>query len=188
MARFHLQYTYFNTPIFGAHGSFLLTNGLVENAVTWNLGSLTEDFQFAVHAWEKGFKCGPIAGFVREQSPMDFMGFMKQRRRWYVGIKRLPLFLPKVWAAFWTAGIFSLAATFASLLMQIWVHKDTPRWIGVMKDFSFSTFVYLYILGIFVQDLDKGVNPFLIILRLPTTVVLQFIASIMEAGAVVRFA
>ena len=27
LARFHLQYTYFHRPIFGAHGSFLLTNG-----------------------------------------------------------------------------------------------------------------------------------------------------------------
>ncbi|KAJ3368549.1 hypothetical protein HDU91_000496 [Kappamyces sp. JEL0680] len=192
LARFHLQYTYFHRPVFGAHGSFLLTNGMVENAVTWDLGSLTEDFQFAVHAWEKGYKCGPIAGFVREQSPMDFIGFMKQRRRWYVGIRRLPLFLPKVWAGFWTIGILSLAATFASLLMQIWVHENTPRWIGVLKDFckhrwltlAFSTFVYLYLLGIFVQDLDKGVNPIIIILRLPTTFLLQFVGSVMEAMAV----
>ena len=185
LARFHLQYTYFHRPIFGAHGSFLLTNGNVENAVTWDLGSLTEDFQFAVHAWEKGFKCGPIAGFVREQSPMDFVGFMKQRRRWYVGIRRLPLFLPKLWAFFWTLGILSLAATFGSLLLNIWVHADTPRWIGLLKDFSFSTFVYLYILGIFVQDIDKKVNPIIVFLRIPLTFILQFIASIMEAMAVV---
>ena len=145
---------------------------------------MTEDFQFAVHAWEKGYKCGAVAGFVREQSPMDFMGFMKQRRRWYVGISRLPLLLPKIWAFFWTLGIFSLMATFASLLLQIWVSKDTPRWIGLLKDFSFCTFIYLYILGIFVQDLDKGVNPLLILVRIPLTFLMQFIASMMEAAAV----
>jgi hypothetical protein len=184
LARFHLQYTYFNRPVFGAHGSFLLTNGAVENAVTWDLGSLTEDFQFAVHAWEKGYKCGPVAGFVREQSPMDFIGFMKQRRRWYVGIRRLPLFLPKLWAFFWTLGILSLYATIGSLLMQIWVQEGTPRWIGLMKDFSFSTFVYLYLLGIFVQDLDKGANPILILIRFVITFVFQFIASAMECLAV----
>jgi hypothetical protein len=187
LARFHLQYTYFHKPIFGAHGSFLLTNGQVENSVTWDLGSLTEDYQFAVHAWDKGYKCGAVSGFVREQSPIDFVGFMKQRRRWYVGIRKLPLVLPKVWAFFWTLGILSLAATFGTLLLQIWVHQDTPRWIGLLKDFSFSTFVYLYILGIFVQDLDKGVNPIIILLRIPITIILQFIASIMEAMAVVLF-
>ena len=184
LARFHLQYTYFHRPIFGAHGSFLLTNGEVENAVTWDLGSLTEDYQFAVTAWKKGFKCGAVSGLVREQNPMDLIGFLKQRRRWYVGIRRLPLFLPKLWAMFWTLGIFSLYATFASLLMQIWVHEKTPRWIGLAKDFSFCTFVYLYILGIFVQDLDKGVNSFLALLRIPLTIVLQFVASIMECAAV----
>jgi hypothetical protein len=43
VSRFHLQYTYFNRPIFGAHGSFLLTNGVVENEVTWDLGSTFGD-------------------------------------------------------------------------------------------------------------------------------------------------
>jgi len=185
LARFHLQYTYFHKPVFGAHGSFLLTNGEVENAITWDLGSLTEDFEFAVAAWKKGFKCGAVSGFVREQSPMDLNGFLKQRRRWYVGIRRLPMLLPKVWAFFWTLGILSLAATFASLLLQIWVSEDTPRWIGLMKDFSFCTFIYLYMLGIFIQDLDQGVNPIIIIFRIPTTFLLQFVGSAMEAMAVV---
>lgn len=39
LSRFHLQYWLFQRPIFGAHGSFLLTNGKVENDVTWDLGS-----------------------------------------------------------------------------------------------------------------------------------------------------
>ncbi len=39
LSRFALQYTYLRRPLFGAHGSFLLSNGLVENAITWDLGS-----------------------------------------------------------------------------------------------------------------------------------------------------
>jgi hypothetical protein len=97
LSRFQLQYSYFHRPVFGAHGSFLLTNGLVENAVTWDLGSLTEDYQFAMKAWARGFYCGKVCGIIREQSPMDFMGFMKQRRRWYCGIRRLPHLLPRIW-------------------------------------------------------------------------------------------
>jgi hypothetical protein len=57
LSRFQLQYTYFHRPIFGAHGSFLLMNGDVENAVTWDLGSLTEDYEFATLAWQKGRVC-----------------------------------------------------------------------------------------------------------------------------------
>ncbi|KAJ3135984.1 hypothetical protein HK101_004053 [Irineochytrium annulatum] len=172
LSRFHLQYTYFHRPIFGAHGSFLLNNGLVENAVSWDLGSLTEDYQFAMKAWDRGFRCGKIPGIIREQSPLDFEGFMKQRRRWYVGIRRLPELLPKIWATFWTLGIFSLYCTILSLILGFlpqFRSLVTPRW---------------YLIGIFVQDLDKGVNPLLMILRIPLTFILQFVAVVLEALAV----
>ncbi|KAJ3143224.1 hypothetical protein HK100_000023 [Physocladia obscura] len=184
VSRFQLQYTYFHRPVFGAHGSFLLTNGLVENAVTWDLGSLTEDYQFAVKAWDRGFRCGKIAGIVREQSPLDLIGFMKQRRRWYVGIRRLPSVLPKVWSFFWSLGIISLFASIASIALGFELHYGTPRWMAMLIDFNFMTFVYLYILGIFLQDLDKKVNPLLMLVRIPTTIVIQFIAVIMEGLAV----
>ncbi|KND04776.1 uncharacterized protein SPPG_00479 [Spizellomyces punctatus DAOM BR117] len=192
LSRFHLQYTYFRRPIFGAHGSFLLTNGLVENSVTWDLGSLTEDFQFAVHAWEMGYKCGKVPGIIREQSPMDLIGFLKQRRRWYVGIRRLPAFLPKLWSFFWTLGIFCLFCTIASIPLGIWLAKsidgesgnDTPRWFGLLKDFSFVVFVYLYLIGIITQDLDKKVNPIMALIHIPATLILQYVAGILEALSV----
>jgi cellulose synthase/poly-beta-1,6-N-acetylglucosamine synthase-like glycosyltransferase len=101
LSRFQLQYTYLHSPIFGAHGSFLLVNGVVENSVTWNLDSLTEDYQFATEASRQGFRCGKVPGIIREQSPLNFMSFLKQRRRWFVGIRRLPELLPKMWWAFW---------------------------------------------------------------------------------------
>ncbi|KAJ3062540.1 hypothetical protein HK102_008732 [Quaeritorhiza haematococci] len=184
LSRFQLQYNYFKRPMFGAHGSFLMTNGLVENAITWDLGSLTEDYQFAMRAWERGFRCGSVPGLIREQSPQGFLDFLKQRRRWYVGIKRLPERLPRVWAFFWTLGIFSLYGTIASVFLGLYFKFQTPRWFGLLKDFSFCTFVYLYLLGIFVQDLDKGVFPLLVILRLPATFLVQFVACVLEGCAV----
>ncbi|KAL5035988.1 hypothetical protein BDV3_004731 [Batrachochytrium dendrobatidis] len=184
LARFQLQYTYFHRPVFGAHGSFLLMNGAVENAVTWDLGSLTEDYQFATSAWQMGYKCGKIPALVREQSPIDLIGFLKQRRRWYVGIRRLPMLLPKIWAAFWTLGIFALYGTIASVFLGIWIPLGTPRWFGLLKDFSFVTFIYLYLLGIFIQEVDRKTNPIMIFLRLIVTAVLQFIACVIEAMAI----
>ncbi|ORY35995.1 hypothetical protein BCR33DRAFT_702019 [Rhizoclosmatium globosum] len=184
LSRFHLQYTYFHRPIFGAHGSFLLNNGLVENAVTWDLGSLTEDYQFAMKAWDRGFRCGKICALVREQSPMDVIGFMKQRRRWFVGIRRLPNFLPKLWAFFWGLGIFSLYCTIASVPLGFVYPNVTPRWFGFLKDVSFVTFVYLYLVGVFIQDIDKGVNPIIVFLRIPLTIVVQYICVVMEGCAV----
>ncbi|KAI8615485.1 glycosyl transferase family group 2-domain-containing protein [Chytriomyces sp. MP71] len=184
VSRFHLQYTYFHRPVFGAHGSFLLNNGLVENAVTWDLGSLTEDYQFAMKAWDRGFRCGKIAGIVREQSPLDLIGFLKQRRRWFVGIRRLPNFLPKLWSFFWALGIVSLFSTIASIGLGFKFHLGTPRWMALLIDFNFINFVWLYVLGVFLQDLDKGVNPLLILVRIPVTIVVQFIAVVLEAVAV----
>lgn len=184
LSRFHLQYTFFRKPLFGAHGSFLLTNGLVENAVTWDLGSLTEDYQFAVHAWEYGYRCGKVPGIIREQSPLDFIGFLKQRRRWFVGIRRLPYFMPKLWNFFWALGIVCLTCTIVSVPLGIIIKTTTPRWFGFLKDLSFCNFVYLYILGIFVQGVDKKYNPLLIIIHIPLTFILQFVAGVMEAMAV----
>lgn len=183
LARFHLQYTYLRRPVFGAHGSFLLTNGLVENTVTWDLGSLTEDYEFAVKAWDVGFKCGKIAGLVREQSPMDLIGFLKQRRRWFVGIRRIPQILPKVWSLIWSLGILCLYGTIISVVLGFVIPTNTPRWFGLLKDFEFCTFVYLYMLGIFTQDLDKKAYLW-IPLRILGAFILQFVAVFMEALAV----
>lgn len=117
LSRFALQYSYFHTPIFGAHGSFLLVNGRVENEVTWSIQSLTEDYQFATTASSLGYQCGKVPGIIREQSPMNLVAFLKQRRRWFVGIRRLEMILPKIWWTFWTLGTLSLYGTIASVIL-----------------------------------------------------------------------
>jgi hypothetical protein len=96
----------------------------------------------------------------------------------------LPQVLPKIWAFFWTIGSLSLYGTIASIFLGIFIPSGTPRWFGFVKDFSFVTFVYLYFLGIFIQDLDKGKNPLIVLLHIPLTLVLQFIAVILEAVSV----
>lgn len=47
LARFHFQNSVIQRPVFGVHGSFLLTNGEMENECTWDFGSLAEDFEFS---------------------------------------------------------------------------------------------------------------------------------------------
>ena len=83
-----------------------------------------------------------------------------------------------------TLGTFSLYFTVASIILGFVMDLQTPRWLGLLKDFSFVTFLYLYILGIFIQDIDAGKNVFLVIFHLPLTFVLQFVAVILEATAV----
>jgi len=87
LARFHFQNSVIKRPVFGVHGSFLVTNGEMENECTWDFGSLAEDFEFSQDAWRRGFTCGRIHGIIREQSPQTVRDFMKQRRRWFMGIR-----------------------------------------------------------------------------------------------------
>ncbi|KAJ5443926.1 uncharacterized protein N7458_007798 [Penicillium daleae] len=48
--RFQLPVRLFKRPLLGwMHGSFILINGAVENAVTWETDCLAEDFWFAFH-------------------------------------------------------------------------------------------------------------------------------------------
>ena len=49
--------------------------------------SLAEDFEFSQDAWRRGFTCGRVHGIVREQSPTTLRDFLKQRRRWFMGIR-----------------------------------------------------------------------------------------------------
>lgn len=85
-----------------------MTNGEMENECTWyvlshvrrwqslivsirrDFGSLAEDFEFSQDAWRRGFTSGRIHGIVREQSPVTLRDFLKQRRRWFMGIVRRP--------------------------------------------------------------------------------------------------
>jgi hypothetical protein len=83
-------------------------------------------------AWDRGFYCGKVCGIIREQSPMDLMGFLKQRRRWFCGIRRLPQLLPKIWSLFWALGILSLYCTIASIPLGIKFNYVTPRWFGMV--------------------------------------------------------
>ena len=48
LGRFQFQYGKVHAPLFGCHGSFLLTRGNVENAATWNTDCLAEDFWFSL--------------------------------------------------------------------------------------------------------------------------------------------
>ncbi|KAJ1554748.1 hypothetical protein HK096_002014, partial [Nowakowskiella sp. JEL0078] len=185
LSRFHLQLTFFKRPIWGCHGSFLLVNGLVENSITWDLGSLTEDYEFAMAAWKRGFKVGKVPGFIREQSPQGVLDFMKQRRRWFIGIWRLKHPLPKIWAMFWTLGSLCLFTTIASFPLGVFYPLGIPRWFGLLKDMTSATFLYLYILGVFVQDLDKGKNPILVLVHIPLTLIVSIPAVLLETISVI---
>ncbi|SAM81576.1 related to beta 1,4-mannosyltransferase (egghead protein) [Ustilago bromivora] len=160
LARFSLQGNIIKRPVFGVHGSFLMINGDVENKVTWDFGSLAEDFEFSQAAWSNGFTLGRIHGVVREQSPEGWMDFIKQRRRWYMGIRGINglFFLPQIAIKLWTAGIFCLVATLINIPFSLLLEWSgpTPRWLYVISCFCFGNFYWLYYSGLFFSEIDYG--------------------------------
>lgn len=184
VGRFHFQYKIIHSPIFGAHGSFLLTNGALENEVTWEIGGMTEDFEFALKSWQKGHKCGEILGFVREQSPASVLDFLKQRRRWFVGILSVDHPLARYLIFQWICGVICGLVTTLNIMLHSLKMIRSPYWVGLLGNFSWVVFVYLYVLGIVIQDYDLGIRWPRIFMHSILTVVLQPIASAFECCAV----
>ncbi|KAK4057614.1 hypothetical protein OIO90_001261 [Microbotryomycetes sp. JL221] len=182
LARFHLQNTMIKRPVFGVHGSFLMTNGEMENEVSWDWSSLAEDFEFSQDAWRRGFTCGRIHGIVREQSPTTLRDFLKQRRRWFMGIRDIKGMygLPHLAINLWIVGVFTLAVTIINLPLGFIEHSITPLWITVCASFCFITFFTLYLWGILFQELDFGQPWWKILIHLPCAVVIQPFASVAE--------
>ncbi|CDR39189.1 RHTO0S04e02630g1_1 [Rhodotorula toruloides] len=182
LARFHLQNTIIKRPVFGVHGSFLMTNGELENECTWDFGSLAEDFEFSQDAWRRGFTCGRIHGIVREQSPTTLRDFLKQRRRWFMGIRDIKgLYgLPHLAINLWIVGVFTLGATIINLPLGFIEHSLTPIWIAVAANFNFITFFTLYLWGLFFQELDFGQTWWKIPIHLVCAIIIQPFASIAE--------
>ncbi|KAI9137422.1 glycosyl transferase family group 2-domain-containing protein [Paraphysoderma sedebokerense] len=188
LARFNLQYTVFHRPVFGAHGSFLMTNGHLENLVTWDFGTLAEDFEFSHKAWELGFTCGAIHGIVREQSPSSVRDFLKQRRRWYLGIRDIKglYHLPQIAIKLWSTGVFCLIATVINIPFSFLVDgSDTPAWIAACSSFCFGVFYWLYLWGLVFQDIDYGTAWYRMIYRFFLGIFLQPFCSLLEGAAVV---
>ncbi|KAH8916814.1 glycosyltransferase family 2 protein [Atractiella rhizophila] len=182
LARFHFQNSVIKRPVFGVHGSFLMTNGEMENECTWDFGSLAEDFEFSQDAWRRGFTCGRIHGIVREQSPTTLRDFLKQRRRWFMGIRDIKGMygLPNLAINLWIVGVFTLAVTVVNFFLVFVDESLTPVWIAACADFCFITFYTLYLWGLLFQELDYGQKWWMIPVHLICSVVIQPFASVAE--------
>lgn len=192
LGRFNLQGNAIHRPVFGIHGSFLMLSGDAENQVLWDYKSLVEDFEFSQAAWKKGFSLGRIHGIVREQSPETFRDFLKQRRRWFMGIRQISgkYPLPTVAIKLWTSGVFCLGATLVNFIFSPLISQSStvPWWLHVISCFCFAGFEWLYVSGMLFSELDYGYEKkqwWKIPVHCVATVILQPIAAVLEAGAVI---
>ena len=133
VGRFYLQHR-LGVTLFGLHGSFILVRNDIEKEIGFDVGpegSVTEDAFWALEQMALGRRCRWVDGVVVEQAPQRLADFLKQRRRWFVGLCqvvrhapvplrwRLPLaFSIGAWSLAWLGVVY----TYVNLATGI----DTP--------------------------------------------------------------
>lgn len=83
--------------IFGLHGSYVVARQDVEQEIGFDVGpegSITEDAWWILLAMERGIRTMWVDGHFEEQSTQGLVDFLKQRRRWYVGLWKVGLHCP----------------------------------------------------------------------------------------------
>lgn len=85
--------------LFGLHGAYIVCRQDVEAKIGLDLGprgSITEDAWWILLAMKQSYRTKWIDGYLEEQATQSLMDFLKQRRRWYYGLRKLSLIVPSV--------------------------------------------------------------------------------------------
>lgn len=85
----------------------------------------------------------------------------------------------------WVCGVVCAVVTTLNIIIQTLRGFKSPIWVGVLGNFSFVSFVYMYMLGIIIQDYDAGYSVPLITLHAMLTVLFQPFASFLECISVI---
>lgn len=168
LGRFRLQFKFFGRAFFGMHGSFILVPAVVENVIGFDhggRGSVTEDAYFALKAMEKGYRFGWVDGFIREQSPYTITDLMRQRRRWFCGLRllandpmirrdvRLPLaFNVFLWRWMWVG----VVATIVNLVAAA---TYSPAWLAMLATTVGAATAAVYLVGAHRNQRDVDFTP-----------------------------
>ncbi|KAJ5154712.1 uncharacterized protein N7500_010151 [Penicillium coprophilum] len=153
--RFQLPVRLFKRPLLGwMHGSFILTNGAVENKVTWDTGCLAEDFWFAFHHVNKS----NLAGFMQSPEsspPVSVSDLIQQRRRWYTGIMSIDSWLVKLVLAIPMMGPLAYGSLNVYTFISGW-HITVSHWFFVWTLCNIAVDMHGIIVGSVLQDLHCG--------------------------------
>lgn len=155
VGRFYFQHR-LGVTIFGLHGSFILVRSDVEREVGFDFGpegSITEDSFWALEQMQLQRRCRWVDGYVAEQAPQSVNDFVKQRRRWFVGLAkvvteapvalrwRIPLAISTaVWSASWVGILY--------LYVNLFTGFAVPDWVQLCGNVGFATYIATYVLGL----------------------------------------
>jgi len=193
LGRFRLQHI-FGQSAFGMHGSFILVRNDVEKEVGFDLGhagSVTEDAWWSLVEMAHGRRSRWIDGYCLEQSTQSVMDFLKQRRRWFVGLCLVCLKAPArmwhrvtlvssivLWGVGWL-GWWSIS------IAAVVVNARIPLGVLFVGMASLAAYSALYLLGL---ELNLDQRNVVWYRRVPwhlAQILLLPIYSLLESAAVV---
>ena len=165
LGRFYVQHR-LGVTLFGLHGSFILVRNDIEKDIGFDVGpagSVTEDAFWALEQMALGRRCRWVDGVVVEQAPQRLRDFLKQRRRWFVGlcqvVRRAPV--PLRWRlplafsiAAWSVAWLGVLYTYVNLVTGI----DTPTVIWLTGTFAFAVYVAQYLVGLRINMDHRGIR------------------------------
>jgi egghead protein (zeste-white 4 protein) len=193
LGRFRLQHQ-FGQSAFGLHGSFILVRNDVEKEVGFDLGpsgSVTEDAWWSLVEMANGRRSRWVDGYCLEQSTQSILDFVKQRRRWFMGLclvcMRAPAHLRHrialvtsvmLWGVGWLGWwIISIAAVIT--------HAQIPFAVFLVGAISLSAYSALYVLGLELNLEQRGTPWYRRIPLHVLQVVLLPLFSLLEGSAVI---
>lgn len=172
LGRFRVQFGAWHRPVFGMHGSYILTPARIERLVSWDVGgygAITEDAYFALLATERGVRFDWVAGYIREQSPFSLRDLLEQRRRWFCGLAhiardpslkftttavlRLAVFF---WQFSWIGCVVSLVFYARSFAPQT---TNVPQWAVTLVAVCGGLFCSTYVVGAYRNVLRAQLSP-----------------------------
>jgi len=164
LGRFRLQHLVGQTA-FGMHGSFILVRNDVEKDVGFDLGpsgSVTEDAWWSLAEMAKGHRSRWVDGYCLEQSTQSCTDFIKQRRRWFVGLCLVCLLAPaRLWhrlalvssVTLWGVGWLGWwSVSIAVILTNVRI----PLVVFVVGAVSLAAYSALYLLGLDLNLHQRG--------------------------------
>ncbi|KAI8180803.1 Beta-1,4-mannosyltransferase bre-3 [Colletotrichum sp. SAR 10_75] len=175
-----------NKPMLGwMHGSWILINGAVENATTWDTDCQAEDFWFAYNSSAKGYKFGWIWDPVHEQPNEKFQDFWKQRRRWYTGILSIPSVIVQI--SLVVSVIGELVYWIGPIYTQLGGSFIIPKWLFIWGLWHFTVDTHSLLVASFMSDLTapEGVTWLQTVQHAIQTVLLAPIVRLVQVSALV---
>jgi egghead protein (zeste-white 4 protein) len=162
LSRFHFQHK-LGLTIFGMHGSYIVVRNSVAKEVGFDFGpqgSITEDAFWALVQMHNGRRARWCDGYLEEQSTQSTLDFVKQRRRWFLGLMKVSRHAPVPLRWRLPLGINTIIWALAPLgflytVTHLFYGTAVPEVVRATANIAYGAYVVLYVMGLRI-NLDQA--------------------------------